>query len=291
MLCALYGWFIRPIVAGPTWQTDAFSGGSLVLTNHENWLRLGWYLSPLGLGLAVLGSCLLLWRVQWKSALLLAVGFLFAAVYLWNVRANPHQVYVMRRYVPVVAPFFIFAAAYLLGDLLQRARHLQKKASSWAVPLLTAAMVLSVIWLAGLGWSARGFVSQIDHQGLLTQLVELNQQLPPESILLFNDQSPVSHGDRWGTPLKYIFGHDIFTLRDLDSVDDQRLAESIKSWQNNGRAVIWIGDPTWLVDNGFQFQEQQRQIQSRRLESSYEHKPLVVVPETWTFTIATIEEE
>ncbi len=290
LLFALYGWFIRPYAADAVLRPDTYSEGLILLTNHENWLRLAWYLSPIGIWLGVMGSCLLLWRVEWKTAVLLAVGFLFTAVYLWNVRANPHQVYVMRRYVPMVAPFFIVAAAYLAGDLMKQAR-IKRDAKPWhRMGYLALGLFLAIAWLMGLGWSARGFISQVDHKGVVAQLAEINHNLPPDSVLIFNDQSPVGLGDFWGTPLKYIFGHDVFTLRNLDGLDDRQLAESIKSWQNNGRAVVWIGDPVWLEQNDFQFQEQVWQIQSQRLESSYEHKPRVIVPEIWVLPMALINQ-
>jgi hypothetical protein len=289
LLFALYGWFIRPYSADAVLRPDTYSEGLILLTNHENWLRLGWYLSPIGIWLGVLGSCLLLWRVEWKTAVLMAVGFLFTAVYLWNVRANPHQVYVMRRYVPMVAPYFIFSAAYLIGDLLKQAQSKQDAKSWQRMGYLALGFLLAIAWLLGLGWSARGFISQVDHKGVVLQLADINHDLPPGSVLIFNDQSPVGLGDFWGTPLKFIFGHDVFTLRDLDRLDDRQLAESIKSWQNNGRSVVWIGDPAWLEENDFQFQEQVREIQSERLESSYEHKPRAIIPEMWVLPMALID--
>ena len=289
LLFALYGTFVRPYAAEPLLREDTYGGGSLLITNHENWLRLAWYLSPIGIWLGVLGSCLLLWRVEWKTAVLLAIGFLFTAVYLWNVRANPHQVYVMRRYVPAVAPFFIFCAAYLLGELLKKGRSRPGLRSCPRLGYLALALFLSAAWLLGLGWSARGFIRQVDHQGVLAQLAEINDVLPPGSVLIFNDQAPVGRGDFWGTPLKFIFGHDVLTLRDLAALDDTLLADTIKSWQNNGRAVVWIGDPAWLVANGFQYQEQLREIQSLRLESSYEHKPQTIVPVKWRLPLAVID--
>jgi 4-amino-4-deoxy-L-arabinose transferase-like glycosyltransferase len=290
LLFALYGWFIRPYSAEPVLQPDTYSEGLILLTNHENWLRLGWYLSPIGMWLGILGSCLLLWRVEWKTAVFLAIGFLFTAVYLWNVRANPHQVYVMRRYVPMVAPFFIVSAAYLTGDLIKQARS-KRDAKPWQrMGYLILGFLLAIAWLLGLGWSARGFISQVDYKGVVAQLADINDDLPPNSVLIFNDQSPVGLGDFWGTPLKFIFGHDVFTLRDLNSLDDVKLAESIKSWQNNGRSVVWIGDPAWLKENEFQFQEQVHQIQSNRLESSYEYKPRAVVPSMWILHMALIDQ-
>lgn len=289
LLFALYGWFIRPATGTVITRPDSYSETLIPLTNHENWLRLGWYFSPIGIWLGVLGVALMLWRAGWKTALLLGVGCLFAAIYLWNVRANPHQIYVMRRYVPVVAPFFILASAYLLGDLLSHL-HAWRAQGSWMQALATlSGVILSIAWLGGLAWSARGFISQVDHQGVVDQLAALEAELPPDSVLLFNDQAPVGRGDFWGTPLKFIYGHDVFTLRSPPETDSRRLAQTINSWQNSGRTVVWIGDPAWLAENGFDFQEQVHVIESRRLEGSYEHKPREIVQVQWVLPTAPLE--
>jgi hypothetical protein len=236
LLFAIYGWFIRPAVASATLIPDSYSKTELLLSDHENWLRLGWYLFPIGIWLGVLGSCLLLWRVEWKTAVLLAVT-----------------------------------------------RSWQK------VGLLGLSLLLAFSWLIGLGWSARGFISQVDHKGIVEQVAAINDELTPGSVLIFNDQSVVGLGDFWGTPLRFIFGHDVFTLRDLDALEEKRLAETIKFWQNNGREVVWVGDPAWLADNDFRYRERTYTISSQKLEGSYEYKPQRVISINWTLPMAFIE--
>ena len=94
-----------------------YSDTLLPLTNHENFVRLGWYLAWPAVWLGVAGICWLIWQAEAGTAVLLASGLLFTVVYLWNIRANPHQVYVMRRYVPVVLPFFLLGGGYLISRL------------------------------------------------------------------------------------------------------------------------------------------------------------------------------
>ncbi len=286
LLGALYGWFIRPLGGQSLLVMDAFSQSTILLANHENFLRLGWYLFPTGVWFGIIGCCLLIWHAQWKTAVLLAVGLLFSALYLWDVRANPHHVYVMRRYVPVAFPFFILCGAYLLGWLVKWPRDWQ------SLPPLRffLGMILAVIWLFGLGWSARGFISQVDHFGVYDQLVALEEAFDPNSILVFNDQSPVGLGDFWGTPLKFIFGHDVYSLRDPEILHSPQLVEMIEIWQNNGRSVVWIGESTWLENHGFPYQQEIVEIHSQRLESSYEHKPQAIVPVRWILPISHIEQ-
>ncbi len=281
LLFAIYGWFARPVLGETIIRQDAYSGLAIPLTDYENWPRFGWYLSPLGIWLGVAGICVLIWQMNRRVALMLAVGTLFAALYLWNLRANPHQIYAMRRYVPAVLPLFIIGGATFIGWV---ARH---EHTLWKV----VAGLLAVVWLGGLGWSARGFISQVDYDGLTAQLVAFNDRLQPDSVLLFNDPAPIGQGDFFGTPLKFIFGHDVFTVRDLSAVNEQDLVQAIEIWQNSGRAVYWFGDSTWPLANGFNAPIEQYSLSSRRMEQSYDRKPTTIVNDDWTLSFARLTPE
>lgn len=293
LVYALYGWFIRPEINATTLRPDVFSAGEIPVTNHENWLRLGWYLSPVGIWLGVLGAALMLWRVNRRTVLILSLGMMFSGVYLWNISANPHHVYVMRRYVPAVMPFFILCGAYLVGAVMTRLRG--KGAVRVGKATIDSGMVIGLataaIWLAGIGPAARGFVSQVDHAGLVAQVDALAAELPPRAVLLFNDQSPVGEGDIWGTPLRFVYGFEAFALRRPPDSVSSTLVEAIKTWQNNGRAVIWVGDPAWLDAEGMAYVTDQVELARRRLESSYERKPTQVDTEMTTLTLHYLESE
>ena len=278
LVLAVYGWFVRPVIGAPVAQQDFFSGGSVLLTDHENWRRLGWYLSPLGVWLGVVGVCWLIWRVNRRTVMVLAVGALFAALYLWSLRANPHQVYAMRRFVPAAVPLFIAGGAAAVGWL-----------AGWRRPWARAAAVaLAVVWLGGLGWSARGFVGQIDHRGLTAQLDALNAALEPASVLLFYDAVPIGNGDFFGTPLQFIYGHSAFALRD-PAPPGADLVRAVEIWHNSGRAVYWIGDPAWLDEQGLAYETTTYTLNSRRLEESYERKPTAIIEDEWGLQIARID--
>ena len=286
---AIYGWFIRPVINEAALRPDLYSESLLLITNHENWRRLGWYMSAPGIWFAVAGICLLIWRVESRTALLVATGVLFSVIYLWNAQANPHQIYVMRRYVPVVAPFFLLAGAYFISQAADYVSESRQVVVYGRVAGVVTALALGALWLGLLGWSARGFISQVDNKGVIEQLSLINDELPSNSVLIFNDQSPVGLGDFWGTPLKYLYGHDAFTIRDIDRLADAPLAETIDLWQNSGRPVIWIGDPTWLSTHDFDFEAQVFDIASTQMESSYEHKPQQIIPVSWRLEAAFIE--
>lgn len=295
LLVAFHGWFIRPLMGETVLRQDGYSQQLIPLTEHQNWRRLGWYLSPVGIWLGIAGACLLIWKVNRRTAVMLAVGALFSLLYLWNLRANPHHVYAMRRYVPAVLPFFVLAAAVFLRQLAVsswqwtvgsgQSRHSLLLAANRLLAtgyfFKGAAVLLAIIWLAGLAWSARGFVSQVDHAGLIEQVAALDRELEADSILIFNDQSVVSLGDIVGTPLKFVYGHDVYTLRDPAALDERLLAQTLQIWENSDRAVYWAGDPAWLVAHGFTFSTTEQLLQSSYLENSYEHKPQRIEQQEW----------
>jgi hypothetical protein len=194
----------------------------------------------------------------------------------------------MRRFVPIVAPFFLLAAALLISQLPNYFSRLNLKAMTRSVSV-TISVLIAMIWLGLFAWSAQGFIRQIDNRGVVEQLAEINDSLPEESILLFNDQAPVGLGDFWGTPLKYIFGHDAYTIRNSRLLEDAPLAETIEFWQNNGRSVIWIGDPQWLDMQGLPYESTTYTITSDVLEGSYEHKPQEIKHREWVLPVAFLD--
>lgn len=275
---ALYGWFVRPVVGQTMTRPDAFSEVAIPLLDHLNWPRLGWYLSPVGLALGVAGTCLLIWRLNRRMALVLAVGALFAVVYLWRLQANPHQIYAMRRFVPAVVPFLTVAASIFIG-------WLARKPAWW---VRGTAVVLAVAWLGGLAWSARGFVSQIDYADLTAELQQFDATLDPRAVLLFDDPAPIGQGDFFGTPLKFLFGHEVYTVRDKSMLDEAALVDMLELWHNMGRSVYWIGDPAWLAEQGLAHDTRTHTLTSQHLESTYDHKPVAIVPDVWQLTVSRV---
>lgn len=274
LVYAVYGWFIRPVVVNTSGWLDPFSTSAIPVLDHENWPRLAWYLSPVGVGLGVAGICLLIWRVERQTALWLGVGLLFAIFFLWRIRANPHQIYAMRRYVPAVMPLFIVGGAYTAGWLASHRRR-------W---LTVLALVLALLWLAGFVWNARGFVRQVDFQGLLPQLAQLDAELEPQAILLFNDSQPITQGDIVGTPLRFLFGHDVLSVREVSPEQMALLQSAVDGWIAAGRAVYWIHTPmaqTALAPANREYVTTYS-LETSRLEWTYTHRPRVVEPLIWT---------
>jgi hypothetical protein len=280
---AVFGYFVRPHLGQVKMSAYWFGGGEVPNLDRENLVRLGWYFGPAGIALAVAGMCwMLIKELNRRTAFLLGAGLFFSLLYLWQVQANPHQIYVMRRYVPVVLPFFIITAAYLINWLYVNLRGRAR----WVVSI-----GLTAIWFSGILLSTRGFVSQVDYRGIISQLDRFNADLPPHSVLIFGDSAPLSVGDMLGTPLRFLYGHDVFTLRDSGQLDRASFAEAIRNWQRAGRTVYWIGEPggpSWPAISQTPGSASDYHFDAVVLEHTYDHKPTALTVEKWQVPLAEV---
>jgi hypothetical protein len=281
---AVYAYFLRPQLAQlhayPYW----YGGGQVSDFDHENLVRLGWYLSPLGLALAALGAAVMVVKeLDRRTMFMFGTGLTFSFLFLWHIGANPHQIYAMRRYVPYVLPFCIVMAVYLLQWLYRR----RTNRARWLAAGLT------MLWLVGILISARGFVRQVDYAGVITQFDRLNAALEPRSVLIFNDPAPVGMGDFLGTPLRFLYGHDVLVLRDPNALDAADFERKVRDWQAQGRGVYWVS-----VENGYPWpargltlsSPQEHALNGVVLEGSYDHKPQKLVDFVWPVTFARVRD-
>ncbi len=81
---------------------------------QANLVRLGWYLSPLGIALALIGLALMVYRIDSTSWLFLVITAVASVVFLRLTygTSDQHYIYIMRRYVPHVYPAFAIGIAY-----------------------------------------------------------------------------------------------------------------------------------------------------------------------------------
>jgi hypothetical protein len=267
VLAAFYGYFIRPQRADPSlsylhWYSDQ----NVPYVEPYNLQRLGWYISPLGIALAVLGAWYILrHKLSPHSALFVGVSLFFSFFYLYNSRNNPFHIYVMRRYVPAVIPAFSIAAAYALAHWWQR------RPGRWR----WLACVAATAQLALLLYAGRFVVRQVDHRGLLDQFTRWAESLPPDAVIIFDDERPVSTGATIGTPLHYLFGHTVLDLQE-EHLTERTLDDLLHAWLAQDRPVILaVGDrgarqpfANWPLTPlpGLR-------LESRVLESSYYHFP------------------
>jgi len=238
----VWAYFIRPLVtAGATWST--WYGGTVTYSPQLSLVQLGWYLSPVGVALAVTGAALAAWRAPWPRVwLLLAVALFFSLLYLANPINNPRHIYVMRRYVPVVLPAFALFAGYALawlGGWLKEAQPLGRPLSGAArVWRPAAAVALGVAALAVMTPVTWRVAASREMGGAVDQLGALAARIEPNAVLVFRDADPVGVGAFLGTPLQFIFDRDAVSL--YDTSDPARYRRAFAAWAAQGRPVYLL---------------------------------------------------
>jgi hypothetical protein len=135
-----------------------------------------WYWGPVTLTLAALGTALGVYQLlKRRDPLLVApLGMLLvAALYFLKPTIVPDQVWAMRRYMPVVIPGLLLAAAATLGLLARRARG-----ASVVAVLLAGSMILVPMYVSARLVPVRDGVPQ------LVEVHQLCDSLPPDAALV-----------------------------------------------------------------------------------------------------------
>lgn len=244
----------------------AYVGGLTPARSEANLIKLGWYVSPIGIGLAALGGMIVLLRdLNARNAFLYATGALFTLLYLDELYSTPHYIYTTRHYIPIVIPLFILLAARALQWMWQEwfasARPLHQFARAAAasafvlwmmynayamglvdasratgvalrVPFVTQTIPLGIVHLEPFDKSIVG-VAELG--GAFNQISALADQLDPNGVIVFSAgrDEPAAIA----TPLKYIFGRDAFVTV-FNNPPGSKVASMIDGWRAQGRDVI-----------------------------------------------------
>ena len=189
-----WGYFLRPMMdpganllpLAPPHQ------GFLPYYDELNLVRLGWYLSPLGLCLALLGAVLALRQVVLRGQvrplpLLLLLGA-FLLFYGYKSRAFPDNYWVIRRYAEVAIPAMLILAGLAMQRLYRTASvHPRLGARSAPRRFLLQACGLGVLTVlaATQTVAAWPFLRQAELGGSWTQMAALASRTREADVILF----------------------------------------------------------------------------------------------------------
>jgi hypothetical protein len=132
---------------------------------------------------------------------------------------------------------------------------------------------------------------QVDDAGAIAALARLDRQLSPGAIVLFDDQSPVGVGDVLGTPLRFIFDHPVFVLRDPQAVSPEALRTLVRGWQQQGRRVYILSaaDKDASIEDTLPLgAEQEFAFDTTVLQPTYTDYPNQVVPVRYDLSVSEI---
>ena len=218
ILAFAYGYFVRPLMdSGASLLPLAPPHQGFVPYYDElNLVRLGWYLSPLGLGLSLVGAILALRQVVLKGQvrplpllLLLAAFLLF---YGYKSRAFPDNYWVIRRYAEVAIPAMLILAGLAVQRFYRWAStHPRLGARFGPRRILLQACGLGVLAAVAATQTAAAwpFLGQGELAGSRAQMTALASQTREADVILFE------HGraqEFFLGPLRNLFGQAAFPL-------------------------------------------------------------------------------
>ncbi|EFO80554.1 hypothetical protein OSCT_1591 [Oscillochloris trichoides DG-6] len=205
-----------------------------------NLVRVGWYLSPLGLILGVVGYALW-WRrgLTRASWLFLTVAFIGTFFYVRQTygTSDQHYIYILRRFVPIAYPAFCLGMGYALV-LLARQFGWMGRGLAWG---LAGVQILFLLV------TNQPIYRHTEYAGAVEQVAAVAQRFTPgQDVLLLRGGAPIyaqarDVPDMLATPLRYAFGLDAFTVKSSRPGSyAEALAAQVEVWRSAGHSVYLV---------------------------------------------------
>jgi hypothetical protein len=167
---------------------------------EQSMLWIGWYLGPVVVGLAILGLAIMLarllrGRMHAGAQLFLLIFLISAGLYFWNPIILPaDQIWVMRRFVPVILPGILVLAGYSLEMVLglklvgARASDLTDRVIGVGRTVLVGAGMAALAVPAAL--TTAPLAMETSQAGMVDLTQRVCAQLPPDaSALIMNNDT------------------------------------------------------------------------------------------------------
>lgn len=210
----------------------------LYANSMANLVRIGWYISPFGIEISLLGLAIWLWRGvgrrDWLFMVItLATTFLY--VQLSYGTSSQTYIYIMRRYLPTVYPGLALMSGYGIVALW---------GTSWWRKTLSVGS--GIVLMGFLVATIRPMVTTPEHHGAFAAIDHLAQQSTANDITLIRGGSPSfvaarDAADVLALPLMAIHGQSTFGIRsqtpDKYATD---LTTLYRRWLQSGRRVYLL---------------------------------------------------
>ncbi|HEX6288006.1 MAG TPA: hypothetical protein VFZ66_02395 [Herpetosiphonaceae bacterium] len=214
-----------------------------------NMVRLGWYLSPLGVALGTIGWLLLWHRLDRHSWFFVVIATIYALFYIRSLYGTSDQtyIYILRRYVPLVYPAFALGMAYALAQIggwrpgagVEGSRRV-RLARAGLCALLTAALLLFFVV------TGRTVYAHVEYAGVLRQIEALGEQVRDQDIVLIRgggvDEVAVRNtSELIAAPLTYVYGRNALPVKGYAPAKyPTALADQVTRWRGEGRRVYLL---------------------------------------------------
>jgi hypothetical protein len=261
-LLALYAYFIRPAWHGPrTAPHDA-----------EAFLRMGWYLYPIGLSLAVAGGMALLLRARKAQAFFLLVALTFSLFFFYKVRVWHDHYFAMRRFIPVILPAFFLAISFLLSIFRERGGKLATTGSR------AVAVVLVGLYLA----TGYRLWHHDEFRGSLAFVEDLARHIGDDDIAIF----PAREGlHLLELPLAQLEKRNVLEFYTLKP-DRALLEKLLRTWKDRYDDVFFVTNYKISLSGLFTRHVKDFELGTEKYEYSYDRPPKGPEPFHLRFTLS-----
>ena len=281
MVVSLYGYFLRPMMAT---EADLLPlapphQGAIPYYDELNLVRLGWYLTPLGLGLACIGIILALRQVVLKGQvrplpflLLLAAFLLF---YGYKSRAFPDNYWVIRRYAEISIPAMLILAGLVIQRFARLASgHPWVAAQSTFRRLLprVCGSALVIAMIATQTVAAWPFLGRGELGGTWAQMALLASRTTEADVILFERGRAQQF---FLGPLRNMFGQSVYPLAHIEP-DPAAFERVVGEYLAANKRVFLISCDEWtsLKSSKYIFEPGERfHFTSPLVERTYERLP------------------
>lgn len=259
---ALYAYFIRPIWHGlRTAPHDA-----------EAFLRMGWYLYPVGLALVVAGAMFLLARSERRQALFVLVGLTFSLFFFYKVRVWHDHYFAMRRFLPVILPSLLACVAVFLVTLRRSGGRL----THWGAPLLGGLLLLIYVNDGRRLWSHEEF------RGSLGFVEELSRHIGDEDVVIFPRQEGLHLLE---LPLAELHGKNVLEFYTLKP-PRELIEDLVRQWSGRYGDIYFVTNYKISLSGLFTRQVKDFWLATEKYEYAYTRPPKGPEPFHLRFTLS-----
>ena len=276
-----YGYFLRPMMASGAnlLPLSAPHQGAIPYYDELNLVRLGWYLSPLGLCLACLGAIVALRQVVLKGQLrplpflLLLAAFLL--IYGYKSHAFPDNYWVIRRYAEVTIPALLILAGLVIQRLYRLASshpRLGARSASRRFLVRVCGSGLLIAMIAAQTVAAWPFFRQGELGGTWAQMALLASRTAEADVILFEYGRAQEF---FLGPLRNLFGQSVLPLAH-NTPDRGAFDRVVAKYLAANKRVFLISSDEWtsLDSSEYVFESSERfHFTSRLVERTYERLP------------------
>lgn len=250
---SVFAYLVRPEIQ----ESFSFSllGQKLPTYAEETFVRLGWYVSPLGIILMTIGGAVAVSQRSHRGlSLFLLTTLSVTFFYLSNLRVYPDHFWAARRYVPVILPMsmlFIGFALQVVGwgrykwpwSSVRPDMQSSRAQARHTLSMLLGSRATNAVFLRPIRWAAAQvdrkviavglfaalftlsvdqiseFVLYRDQQGSVSAVEQVAKEFPEDAVIVF-EYSRL--GGLLAPPLKLIHGLETFVLGPPGASDSYR---------------------------------------------------------------------